>query len=94
MWGPAIIGFGKYHYKYASGREGDTMAVGFAARKNALVLYGLHFYNDDPQTIKLMEKLGRYETGKGCLYVKKLTDINQDVLRQMVANAFRSQNNA
>jgi hypothetical protein len=80
MWG-SIVGFGNYHYKYESGREGDFMRVGFANRKNALTLYimsGFTTYSD------LMEQLGTFKTGKSCLYIKKLDDIDTDVLRRLV----------
>lgn len=81
MWGSSIVGFGSYHYKYASGREGDFMLTGFAPRKTALTLYimaGFERYDE------LMTKLGKYKTGKSCLYVKKLDDIDMDVLRELV----------
>ncbi len=81
MWGSSIVGFGTYHYKYASGREGDFMLTGFAPRKTALTLYimaGFEHYDE------LMAKLGKYKTGKSCLYVKKLDDIDLDVLRELV----------
>lgn len=85
MWGPGIVGFGSMHYKYASGREGDTMAVGFAARKQSLVLYGVVYYD---QNLDRIEALGKHKLGKGCLYVKRLSDIDLDVLRTMVATAY------
>ena len=81
MWGSSIVGFGSYHYRYASGREGDFMETGFAARKRALTLYvmaGFSEYGD------LLAKLGKHKTGKSCLYVKRLADVDQDVLREMV----------
>lgn len=81
MWGTSIIGFGTYHYKYASGREGDWMMAGFSPRKQNLTLYitgGFERYGD------LMSQLGKYTTGKGCIYVKKLEHINQDVFRELV----------
>ena len=81
MWGPSIIGFGTYHYKYASGREGDFLATGFSPRKTALTLYIMAgFSNYD----ELMGKLGKFKTGKSCLYVKKLEDINIDVLKELI----------
>jgi hypothetical protein len=85
MWGPAIIGFGTYHYVYDSGREGDMMLVGFSPRKAALVLYGLtgHAGAD-----ALLGKLGKHTTGKGCLYVKKLADVDVTVLERLSAEAF------
>ena len=81
MWGPSIVGFGSYHYRYASGREGDFMETGFAARKRAITLYimaGFSEYGD------LLAKLGKHDTGKSCLYVKRLADVDQAVLREMV----------
>jgi uncharacterized protein YdhG (YjbR/CyaY superfamily) len=80
MWGPSIVGFGDYHYKYASGQEGDTFLVGFSPRKNALTLYLLcmHHFGDN------LKKLGNYKAGKGCLYVKKLADIDVAVLGDLI----------
>ena len=81
MWGDNIIGFGNYHYKYASGREGDWFLCGFSPRKQALTLYimsGFELYED------LLQKLGKFKTGKSCLYVKKLEDINLEVLSELV----------
>jgi hypothetical protein len=81
MWGPSIIGFGTYHYKYDSGHEGDMCMIGFSPRKAALTLYilmGFDGYNE------LMQKLGRYKTSKACLYIKKLDDIDIKVLQELV----------
>jgi hypothetical protein len=81
MWGDSIVGFGHYHYKYASGREGEWMLVGFAPRKRNLTLYimsGFDAYDD------LLENLGKHSTGKSCLYINKLEDIDLDVLRELV----------
>lgn len=89
MWSSSIVGFGTNHYKYASGREGDTAAVGFAPRKDALVLYGVIYYD---QNLELAEKLGPHKAGKGCLYIKKLADIDTEVLKQMVKKAFKRNN--
>lgn len=86
MWGDSIIGFGSYHYTHASGREGDTAAVGFSPRKNALVLYGL-IYED--QNLDLLENLGKYRLGKGCLYIDSLDDVDQEVLRKIIALAYK-----
>jgi hypothetical protein len=89
MWGPSIVGFGSYHYIYASGREGDTLRVGFSARKPALVLYGLVFYNEShPENHKLLAELGPTKQGKGCLYVKSLEALDVSVLEKMIKNAF------
>jgi hypothetical protein len=83
MWGPSIIGFGSYHYKYESGREGDMPLIGFSPRKAAHVLYGLHGSSDS----KVLAKLGKHTTGKGCLYIKKLADVDQKVLEAMATKA-------
>jgi hypothetical protein len=84
MWGAAIVGFGTYHYKYESGREGDMPLAGLAARANAITLYlGSNF--DDREL--LLSQLGKHKTGKGCLYISKLEDIDTTVLMKMVANA-------
>jgi len=84
MWGSSIVGFGSYHYRYESGREGDWMLTGFSPRKQALTLYimsGFRRYED------LMSRLGKYKTGKSCLYVKNLEDIDLDVLRELIAES-------
>ena len=81
MWGAAIVGFGKYHYKYESGREGDFFLTGFSPRKQALSIYIVSGFSINPE---LMEKLGKFKTGKSCLYVKKLDDIDRSVLAQLV----------
>ena len=81
MWGTAIIGFDSYHYKYASGHEGDMCIVGFSPRKNNITLY-VNIYNE-----YLMQQLGKYKTGKSCLYVKKLADVNTDVLETIIGHS-------
>lgn len=81
MWGPSIIGFGKYHYKYESGREGDWMLTGFSPRKAKHSLYIMAGFK---RFDNLMQKLGKYKTGKSCLYVNKLEDIDEEVLRQLI----------
>ncbi len=88
MWGPSIIGFGSYHYKYESGREGDSLKVGFSPRKAAIVLYGLVFYDENEPDNKLLDKLGPVKRGKGCVYLKRLSDVDEQVLRTMIANAY------
>ena len=80
MWG-AIFGFGQYHYVYDSGREGDFMRVGFANRKTALTVYIMAGFDSYPD---LMAKLGKFKTGKSCLYIKKLSDVDTDVLRRLI----------
>ncbi len=84
MWGPSIIGFGRCHYKYDSGREGDMPLVGFSPRKPATVLYGMMGFNDSET---LFAELGKHSTGKGCLYIKKLSDVDQKVLEALVVKA-------
>ncbi|MFZ2364343.1 MAG: DUF1801 domain-containing protein, partial [Trichococcus flocculiformis] len=78
MWGPSIIGFGKYHYRYAAGHEGDAPLAAFSPRKTALTLY---FMLPDERRKELLEKLGKHKTGKGCVYVNKLSDIDSAVLK-------------
>jgi hypothetical protein len=86
MWGTAIIGFGTYHYRYASGRTGDWPAVGLSPRKQSLTLYisaGFDGYEE------LMSRLGPHTTSKACLYLKRLADVDQNVLKDLVARQFR-----
>lgn len=86
MWGDSIVGFGSYHYKYASGREGDWFLCGFSPRKQNLSVYimcGLK-----PVT-SLMKKLGKYKTGASCLYIKRLSDVDQTVLKDLLADSVR-----
>ena len=90
MWGTSIIGFGTYHYKYKSGQEGDWMQVGLSPRKQAVTLYimsGFSRYDE------LMNKLGKYKTGKSCLYIKKEEDIDFEVLKELVAQSVKYINN-
>ena len=84
MWGPSIVGFGKYHYKYASGREGDFFLTGFSPRKQALSIYIISGFKAHAG---LMEKLGKFKTGKSCLYVKSLDDIDRAVLKELVTES-------
>ena len=86
MWGPSIVGFGSYHYKYESGREGDMPVVAFSPRKPAIVLYGLRGSSDETQ----LAKLGKHTTGKGCVYVKKLADVDLKILESLVVKAVAS----
>ncbi len=81
MWGTSIVGFGKVHYKYASGREGDWFRLGFSPRKQALTLYVTGTVS---QQQELLKKLGKYKTGKGCLYINKLDDVDIKVLEQII----------
>lgn len=84
MWGPSIIGFGSRHYRYESGREGDMPLVSFSPRKPQQVLYGT---GSAPRRDELLEKLGKHSTGKGCLYIKRLADIDLGVLEALLADA-------
>lgn len=81
MWGSAIVGFGRYHYKYASGQEGDWHIVGYSPRKKNLTVYIMSGFD---RFEKLMAKLGRYTTGKSCLYIKQLDDVDEAVLRKLI----------
>ncbi len=86
LWGTSIVGFGDYHYKYASGRENDWFQVGFSPRKQNLTIYlmgGLQDHDD------LLAKLGKYTTGKGCLYIKTMEDVNTKVLQKLVNEAVK-----
>ncbi|NIJ54523.1 DUF1801 domain-containing protein [Dyadobacter arcticus] len=80
MWGPTMIGYGRYHYKYASGHEGDAMLIGFSPRKAEFSLYVIDPGNDNK---KLLENLGKYKMGKACIYFKKLADLNLDTLEKL-----------
>jgi hypothetical protein len=84
MWGPSIIGFGSYHYTYDSGREGDMPLIGFSPRKAATVLYGM---TGSSGSEALLAKLGKHTAGKGCLYIKKLADVDQEVLEVLAAKS-------
>lgn len=87
LWGDAIVGFGSYHYKYASGHEGDFMLTGFSPRKNALTLYimpGFDRYED------LMARLGKFKTGKSCLYLRRLEDVDLAVLKELIAESVKA----
>jgi len=84
MWGPSIIGFGDHHYVYESGREGDWFLAGFSARAQNLTLYILGGFHR-----KLLEKLGKYKTGKGCLYINKLEEVDLKVLNELIATSIR-----
>lgn len=90
MWGDSIIGFGEYHYRYASGREGNAPLVGFSPRKQNLTLYlmGCYINPDDKQYDQLFQQLGKHKTGKSCLYVNKLSDVDISVLEQLITRSF------
>ena len=85
MWGSSIVGFGTYHYKYESGREGSTCKVGFSSRKGNIVLYGLR---GTSEAETLLEKLGKYKTGKSCFYLNRVSDVNLEVLEELAKQAF------
>jgi len=80
MWGPTIIGFGSYHYKYASGHEGDAPILGFSPRKAAFSLY---VYSETEKSKALINDLGKFKMGKACIYVKKLSDLNLSILQEL-----------
>ncbi|MBX7042755.1 MAG: DUF1801 domain-containing protein [Ignavibacteria bacterium] len=86
MWGPSIIGFGNYHYKYASGHEGDAPVLGFSPRKPALTLY---VYSDTEKSRTALAELGKFKITKGCIYVKKLSDINISALKVLCIESIR-----
>ncbi|MGK0266872.1 MAG: hypothetical protein ACI82N_001125 [Maricaulis sp.] len=82
MWGETIIGFGAYHYQYASGREGDSLRTGFSPRKSGLVVYVMPGYD---KFSLILDRLGKFKDGKACLYITKLADVDLDVLEELVA---------
>jgi Domain of unknown function (DU1801) len=84
MWGASIVGFGDHHYRYASGHEGDTFILGFSPRKDAIAVYlcaGLDRFRE------ILDQLGKHKTGKGCLYIRRLEDVNQSVLATLLKKA-------
>jgi len=86
MWGPSIVGYGNYHYKYESGREGDWFLTGFSPRKQNLTLYlmsGFKKYDE------LMKKLGKHKTGGSCLYIKKLEDVDMKILKELITQSVK-----
>ena len=87
MWGTAIIGFGSVSYKYESGREGETCLIGFSSRKGDISIYGT---GSAPKREQLLPKLGKHKTGKGCLYIGKLRDIDVKILEQLVADSVKA----
>lgn len=88
LWCSSLIGFGSYHYRYASGREGDSFYVGFSPRKTNLVLYLA--LGEDAVSERLLASLGTYRRGKSCIYVKRLTDIDLGILREMIEHSIRT----
>jgi len=91
MWGTSIVGFGTYRYKYASGREGDWMKVGFSPRKKNLTLYIMDGFSSYDS---LLDTLGKYSTGKSCLYINKLEDVDQVVLKELVKQSVETMSGA
>ena len=81
MWGPSIVGFGSFHYKYATGREGDWLMIGFSPRKKDLTLYLMMGFEKHQE---LMKQLGKHSTGKSCLYIKRLSDIHLPTLKKLI----------
>jgi len=86
MWGTSIIGFGTYHYKYDSGREGDWFLAGFSPRKQNLTLYIMSGFDHKKETLS---KLGKYKSSKGCLYIKKLSDVDDKILDKLITDSVR-----
>ncbi|HCR71172.1 MAG TPA: DUF1801 domain-containing protein [Anaerolineae bacterium] len=86
MWGPSIVGFGEYHYKYASGHEGDMPIIAFSPRKQNITLYIMQPIADNP----LIQKLGKYKTSKACLYINKLADVDKNVLQELINEAAKA----
>jgi hypothetical protein len=86
MWGSSIVGFGSYHYKYDSGREGDAILAGFSPRKQNLTIYNMSGFE---QLDDLLNKLGKHTTGKGCLYIKRLDDIDLPTLKSLIEESFK-----
>jgi len=85
MWGPNIIGFGDYHYKYASGRENDWFMMGFSPRVQNITLYSMGGFDSE-----LLKKLGKYKTGKGCLYINRLEDVDKKVLSELIGKSVKN----
>ncbi len=86
MWGPTIIGFGNYHYKYASGHEGDAPVLGFSPRKAAFSLY---VYSDTERSNLLLADFGKFKMGKACIYIKKLSDVNLSALKELCIESIK-----
>ena len=86
MWGPAIIGFGSYHYKYASGHEGEAPLIGFSPRKTEFALYLSSAFENREE---LLKQFGKHKTAKACIYIKKVEDININILKKMIANSVK-----
>ncbi len=89
MWGNSIVGFGSYHFKYDSGREGDWFLTGFSPRKQSLTIYIMNGFEREKE---LMGKLGKHSTGKSCLYIKRLEDVDKSILRELVERSVKYMN--
>jgi hypothetical protein len=87
MWGASIVGFGAYHYRYASGHEGDSALAGFSPRRQALAIYLAAGFGDRHR--RVLERLGPHKTGKGCLYIKRLDDVDHEALRELIDRSVR-----
>ena len=85
LWGDSIVGFGSYHYKYESGREGDMPLIGFSPRKQSMTLYIMPGFDDYED---MLGNLGKHKTGKACLYINKLADVDGDVLRSLIRRSY------
>jgi hypothetical protein len=85
MWGPGIVGFGSYHYRYESGHEGDAPLIGFSPRSNSFSLY---LATDFPAKESLLQRLGKHKLGKGCIYIKRLSDVDKAILEEMITDSF------
>jgi Domain of unknown function (DU1801) len=92
MWGASIVGFGSYHYRYESGHEGDSALASFAPRKQATVVYLAGYFEGEDAA--LVERLGPVKTGKGCLYIKRLDDVDHDALRELIDRSVRTRRDA
>src|SRR5690606_34506775 len=86
MWGDSIVGFGSYHYRYDSGHEGDAPLVGFSPRKNELSIYLMSAFD---RRAEMLANLGRHKSGKACIYIKKLTDVDERILRKLIAESVK-----
>jgi len=86
MWGPSIVGFGSYHYKYESGREGDMPKTGFSPRKQSLTVYIMSGFE---KYTALLDKLGKHKLGKSCLYINKLADVDKNILREIIRKSIK-----
>jgi hypothetical protein len=87
LWGTSIVGFGRYHYRYASGREGDSPLASFSPRREHQVIYLVGEFENRHRSV--LARLGRYRTGKGCLYIKRLDDVVHDALRELIDRSVR-----